>query len=159
MSTAVYRAAAFTVPLHLHLFPKVGIHFPIQFKVQHGTRSRKKNSPFSTALWRVSPLLHTAKRTIQQAKSKSAVWTFRAWLQTSRHSKWIKQGFRKLHWFLVDHWSSFFFATSKAAVALWCGSMLFKVQTEWRDVKLQGASVVYAECCRELQMKGANRVW
>lgn len=27
--------------------------------------------------------------------------------------------------------------------------MLFKVQSEWRDVKLQGASVVYVECCRE----------
>lgn len=43
----------------------------------------------------------------------------------------------------------FLSAASKAAAALWCGSMLFKVQGEWRDVKLQGASVVYVECCRE----------
>lgn len=27
--------------------------------------------------------------------------------------------------------------------------MLFKVQSEWRDVKLQDASVVYVECCSE----------
>lgn len=52
----------------------------------------------------------------------------------------------------------FLSATSKAAAALSCGSMLFKVQSEWRDVRLQGASVVYVECCRERQMKGANRV-
>lgn len=42
----------------------------------------------------------------------------------------------------------FLFATSKAALPLWSGSMLLKVQHEWRDVKLQVASVVYVECCR-----------
>ncbi|TRY89476.1 hypothetical protein DNTS_017282 [Danionella cerebrum] len=36
--------------------------------------------------------------------------------------------------------------------------MLFKVQSEWKDVKLQGASVVCEEGSAEQQMKGPNRV-
>ncbi|KAG1955599.1 hypothetical protein F2P79_008605 [Pimephales promelas] len=35
--------------------------------------------------------------------------------------------------------------------------MLFKVQSEWKDVKLQGASVVCEEGSAEQQMKGPNR--
>lgn len=39
---------------------------------------------------------------------RGAVWTSGDRLQTSRDSRWIKQGSRKLPWFLVDRWSSFF---------------------------------------------------
>lgn len=78
--------------------------------------------------------------------------------EKERESVWEREA-PKVPLVLSRSLGLFIFATSKGLCLLWCGSMLFKVQSEWKDVKLQGASVVCEEGSAEQQMKGPNRVW